>query len=271
MNIQFLMPSDYFDKKQPDDTYADEYHALVSQGFTVHLINVEEINDAALGRLNNNIDENAKLIYRGWMLQLPQYEKLENAFGEKLVSSATQYITAHHLPNWYNELQTLTMHSIMTTEDKALNSFYTSGWNSVFIKDYVKSLKTGIGSIANSADEVQQIIDQMKHYRGYIEGGIILRQVVDLDATTETRFFVLNNQIFSNDNEPIKLPVVEKAVQALADKNLFFYSVDVVLDKNNKPWLIEIGDGQVSDYVGWEIDKFTQIFHSLQPKKSYKL
>ena len=42
-------------------------------------------------------------------------------------------------------------------------------------------------------------------------------------------------------------------------KNLKFYSIDVALAKNGKAMLIEIGDGQVSDYVGWPIVNFIEV------------
>lgn len=35
-----------------------------------------------------------------------------------------------------------------------------------------------------------------------------------------------------------------------------FYSLDLVKTNDGRDMVVEIGDGQVSDYVGWDLNKF---------------
>jgi hypothetical protein len=42
-----------------------------------------------------------------------------------------------------------------------------------------------------------------------------------------------------------------------------FFSVDVVKTKNAKDRIVEIGDGQVSDYVGWNLNRFVDVLQQL--------
>lgn len=50
----------------------------------------------------------------------------------------------------------------------------------------------------------------------------------------------------------------------------FFYTIDIV--KQEKEFkVIEIGDGQVSDMVGWEQKDFIKIFDSLKDKNKIKI
>ncbi len=144
------------------------------------------------------------------------------------------------------------------------------------VKDYVKSLKTGSGNIIQKGDDISQKINEMIHFKGSLEGGLVFRQYIDLAPHSEHRFFVFNQQLHSSLSDlsidPLNLPltgILAMAYQIKEKINLPFYSIDIALTKNLKPVLIEIGDGQVSDYVGWDIHNFIQIFQTktLQNKK----
>jgi hypothetical protein len=50
------------------------------------------------------------------------------------------------------------------------------------------------------------------------------------------------------------------------NKNLAFYSVDIANNSSGKPIVIEIGDGQVSDYVGWDLPDFVKVLASFMEK-----
>lgn len=50
---------------------------------------------------------------------------------------------------------------------------------------------------------------------------------------------------------------VEAAAQRIASP---FFSVDVAIDDAGRTRIIEIGDGQVSDLVGWSPDEFVGIW-----------
>lgn len=114
-------------------------------------------------------------------------------------------------------------------------------WNEFFIKDFVKSLTTKEGSIANSKEEVINLILKLEEKKGII-GGICLRKVINFDNNSEIRYFSMNNKILSPTG------LIPKIVEEINKKvNLPFFSIDIIKDYTGKEWLVEIGDGQVSD------------------------
>lgn len=258
-NVAFLYPCDPLNKKIVDETYCKEYTFAQNQGLYVHIFDSDNI---LSGAVTPSLHENAFIIYRGWMLTQEAYAPLEKRFGAQLLTSTHAYCNAHHFPNWYTDIQSLTIPSIITDELDAQEQFKTFN-GKAFIKDYVKSLKTGKGSIVESQEDVARAITDMKRYRGHIEGGIVLREVVDLKPDSEMRFFVVKNMIFSPIENPEKLDLVKEAIQKLAHKNMIFYSVDVATTHDGRDIIIEIGDGQVSDHTGWDLNDFIKVLKYL--------
>ena len=123
------------------------------------------------------------------------------------------------------------------------------------MKDYVKSLTTTRGSIAQNADEIKEILKLIAQFRGDIEGGVSLRYVEKFLNDSERRYFVLNKKIFSADDDIPEF--VKKVAQQL---NTPFYSIDVVKNTEGELRLVEIGDGQVSDIKEWSAEKLTKAF-----------
>lgn len=230
-----------------------------SAGLNVHLINVETMSTVSLSSLVSDV---TRIVYRGWMLSDHEYTQLEEQFGRKLLTSKQRYFDAHYLPNWYNDIASMTIQSIITTEDQAVEGIqhFPQG---AFIKDYVKSLKTGKGSRVDNEADVRQAIATMKFYRGTIEGGIVLRKLVTLKPDSEVRFFVAHNTVFSPCHNQVQYARAQKVATKLAYKNLPFYSVDIATLENGTNIVIEVGDGQVSDYVGWDLKNFMRVLQHL--------
>jgi hypothetical protein len=61
-------------------------------------------------------------------------------------------------------------------------------WRKFFIKDYVKSLKTSVGSMIDEPSEIRTVVAEMKKFRGVIEGGLCIRRVEDFIPETEKRY-----------------------------------------------------------------------------------
>lgn len=261
MSYTFIYPCDSFNSKVVEPTFEKEYNAIKNNLNTV-LVNTDELKS-----YYSQIQEPA--IYRGWMLKESEYRALEKSCNGFLKVSTETYLSSHHLPNWYNNLTEFTPQSIITTENNAKEAFENSGWNQAFIKDYVKSLKTGKGSIVTSSDDVARAINDMHKYRGFVEGGIVLREVHNFIPETEQRLFVVNGKL-NAPNETNK-DVYEMALQIMEkNSDKFFYSMDFIQDTKGKIWLVEIGDGQVSDCVGWNPEDFAQIFLPLKNKPAFK-
>lgn len=258
-NIVFLYPSEPFNLRKIDDGYQEEYSMAKAAGLKVYLIDIENMSQSVIFPA---IDPYAYIVYRGWMLSETAYTQLEQRFGDRLLTSKKDYYNAHYFPNWFHDICAFTIPSIITDEKHAQDAFKNFA-GKAFIKDYVKSLKTGKGSIVDSAEDVQRAINDMKSYRGTIEGGIVLREVAQFKPDSEIRFFVIKDKIFSPLQDCAKYNLVEEVIKKLATKHLQFYSVDVATTIDDKNIVIEVGDGQVSDYVGWNLEDFVHVLAEL--------
>lgn len=269
--MEFIYPSELFNNKLIDENYKEEYE-LIQKKFKTHLIDIDNIEDVKKIIVNDNV------IYRGWMLSEEKYQLLENKIlledrTSALKISSMEYLSSHHLPNWYEDLKDFTPKSIITSKNNIKDDFIKTGWQSAFVKDYVKSIKTGSGSIVYSGSDIDRVISDILKYKGFIEGGLILRQTHKFNPESEVRYFVLDNQLYVDEKYREDEKKKELALNIMNKiKNRFFYSIDIVEDENNKNWVVEIGDGQVSDYVGWEVKNFASIFSNLEIKniKAFK-
>ena len=256
--MQFIFPCDYFDKKKPDEIYQLQYDALKENGNSVSVVDIDNLDGIDIFSIPIKAQ---KVIYRGWMLNKEKYialvRNIKKAKAEP-ITSVREYLSSHHLPNWYPLLKEYTPETIIFSEyvdlEKELGIL---GWDAFFIKDYVKSLKTSIGSIIQKPESIKMIISEMKKFRGDIEGGICVRRVENFYSETEKRYFVIFGKSFSSDpNEKIPT-IVEECAKRIESK---FFSVDTIIRVDGVQRIVEIGDGQVSDIVGWSPERFAEIW-----------
>lgn len=260
----FVLPISPFSYKEVDENYLEEYNLLRKEGFKVYLIDIDQLDDSKIFPSYEGED----LLYRGWMLTKENYEKLHQRFNSSLLVKPEDYLYSHHIVNWYNEIKEDTFVTHFTNLDNAGQLFTELNWNQAFVKDYVKSIKTGKGSIIDSVEDIERLKDDMLQYKGFIEGGLVFRKVEDFDKDSETRFFILNGVV--NSPKQVTIDMQKLAEKINTQHNAFFYTVDIIKQGNTHK-VIEIGDGQVSDMVGWSPEKFVQIFQQLKNKKTYKI
>ena len=256
--MRFLYPCDPFNKKKPDEAYEEDFLATQVAGLSCSLYSAE---DFELGefRPQPSLSEGDEIIYRGWMLTPDTYRKLQNAIeakGARTLTTSEQYRHCHYLPEWYFLCEDFTPKTVFLGRDADFSSSLESlGWSAYFVKDYVKSLTTSRGSIAKDAAEVIEIVALIEKFRGQVEGGVCVREYENLLPATEERYFVFNNIAYARDG------VVPEIVQIIASRiRSPFFSVDIVLNSDGHPRLIELGDGQVSDKKKWPADRFAKIF-----------
>lgn len=260
----FILPSSPFSIKEVDSAYQEEFNMLIENGFKVYLINVDQLETTKIYPIYNN----EKLLYRGWMLNKDQYEKLNTHFNNNLIVQPIDYLYSHHIINWYQEIKEETFETHFSTVENARETFSKLNWKEAFVKDYVKSIKTGKGSIVDSVEDIDRVYADMLKYKGFIEGGIVFRKVEEFDKNSETRFFILNGKI--NTPKEVDKGMWDVAERISLQHNAFFYTIDII-KQEDKYKVIEIGDGQVSDMVGWNITDFIKIFDPLKNKKQFKL
>jgi hypothetical protein len=167
-------------------------------------------------------------------------------------------LSTHYLPNWYPLLRDLTPETYcFDIDDDLETALVRLGWSRFFVKDYVKSLKTSIGEIIKEPAEIYTVIAEMQKFRGGIEGGICVRQVEDLIAETEQRYFVINGWSFAAlPNREIP-DIVRECARRIESK---FFSVDIIKRTDGCQRIVEIGDGQVSSLVGWTTERFAMLW-----------
>jgi len=250
MNI--IYPADYFNLNKIDEMFVAEADAFREAGFTVVPWNNKEV-------------PSGQYLYRGWMLLDTEYDELVSFLAKhnaSLITSKAQYLNAHHLPNWYESLKELTPETVVTSVNELDSTLDKINWSNFFVKDFVKSLTTSEGSIAESKDAVRHIIKELDQRKGIV-GGICLRKVHEFDTESEIRYFCFNGKILTpNDIVPDIVNEVKGEIK------LPFYSIDIIKDKSGKDWVVEIGDGQVSDLKSpWQADDFVTAIKNINKQK----
>jgi len=254
--MHFLFPSHPLRAAVIDDMFAGQRDALIAASHTASLVPDAVISG---GKPLRNVAAGAVIVYRGWMLNAADYVRLDEAVrvtGATLLTSPADYLACHHLPNWYpliNEFTPETRVFPVTSDlERELRSLV---WDQFFVKDYVKSLKTSTGSMIRDPSMIGTVIEEMKHFRGEIEGGFCVRRVEPFVAESERRYFVFRGKPFAPAGEAIP-PIVHAVAGRLASP---FFSVDVIRRTDGALRVVEVGDGQVSDLTGWSADEFSAI------------
>jgi hypothetical protein len=99
----------------------------------------------------------------------------------------------------------------------------------------------------------------MQQYRGQIEGGVCLRKFEEFQPGSEKRYFVINKKFYGQD-EAFDTRAMDILIRVARDIPSPFFSVDIAQHKDGRFRIVEIGDGQVSDLVGWTPERFAEIW-----------
>jgi hypothetical protein len=252
--IQIIYPKSQL-SNGVDEDYQAEVDAMLKYSKNINIVLFDDI-DFSL--INHN---KGMAIFRGWMFNEVDYTKFYNLCedsGVSLITTPNDYMNFHHLPNWYSLIKNLTPETVILDGVNKLEETINSlSWNNYFIKDYVKSLNTDGGAIANSLEDIKSMITKMELYRGEIEGGLCIRKVEDFDIDTEIRFFVVNGTILEfGDTIP---DVVFECSEILRERSHFF-TIDAIKTKSGDYRIVEVGDGQVSGLKDLNLDVFCEEF-----------
>ncbi|MFO1501313.1 MAG: ATP-grasp domain-containing protein [Verrucomicrobiota bacterium] len=254
-NMHLLYPSSPLTPKQPDEQFAAEVEAVVGEGFKFSLFSLEDF-QAGTFRARPPLPDGTTVLYRGWMLTAAEYRSFASAIldaGARLMTDPETYLCCHYLPNWYPLLADLTPETRVYPADCDLEAELRAlGWPGYFIKNYVKSLKTSVGSKITTPEQVAAVVADMRRYRGVIEGGFCVRRVEEFLADTEQRYFVMEGRPYAASGDVSQ--IVHECAKRIQSP---LFSVDVVRHSDGQLRVVEIGDGQVSDLVGWTPDQFS--------------
>jgi hypothetical protein len=246
----FIFPNDYFNLKKVDPDFAAVYAICKDAGYATALLDQSTCKAATALTAE-------RYFYKGWMLNPEDY--ISVSVNVPLMVNPDSYLASHHITGWYSKLKDYTFETLFT--DNPVKDFVESGWQKAILKDYVKSLNTGAGSVITDAESISAAVQGLKKYRGTIEGGLVLRQFEDIKPETERRFFVLDGIVYgARDN----LAMFSFAQEVSQLHTCLFYSLDIVEDFNGQFRVVEIGDGQVSDFKEWDIPMWVKMFDNLR-------
>ncbi|MEM1181482.1 MAG: ATP-grasp domain-containing protein [Acidobacteriota bacterium] len=256
--MHILYPADYFKPKRVDADFHPEAEAFRELGLRVLAVPFDEDGPRAI-----RSDLSGAVLYRGWMLNGQGYGGLVSrikAAGGSPLTTEEDYLLTHHIPRWAPLLKELTPETVVLPNGSDFETELRKlGWKEFFVKDYVKSLKVSMGSRISDPGMIGPLVEEMRKFRGTIEGGLCVRRVEALRPDTERRYFVLKGEAYAPDGGAVP-DLVKACAERLGSP---FFSVDIANREDGELRVVEVGDGQVSDTVGWETEAFVQIFRGL--------
>ena len=292
--LGFLFNCDEKDVTKPELSYLEEYDYLKQCKVRCYLFDLSEIEEGNEILLPYTF-EKVYLIYRGWMLNEFQYERLYHNLLEKnyqLVVDPYQYRECHYLNYWYPKLSRITAKSVyshgLPTEEEIKVLLKEFEGKSLIVKDYVKSRKHEWYDscfIDNASDEENalEVINRfIERQAEKFSGGLVLREYLDIVQTGvhfESHMPISEEiRIYCYKGEPICFISYWSGGMVQMDRSFLsaidrcqvlespFYTIDLA-KKTDGTWvLIEVGDGQVSHLRGYDVDKFYTCFLSLLSK-----
>ena len=266
MTPHFMFPCSPFDSRMIDEPFQDQAIALKQAGFGTSCFSLED------NRITGMVPEGVTIVYRGWMMTEAEYAFFYGWLRGKNLTPLTtipQYATTHYLPNWYAIVEdrwgvgNLTPRTEIITGDElagraeAIVAAYK--WPKFQVKDFVKSLKTAGGSVHTDPKQIKTIMEEMEKYRGVIEGGLCLREWEDYYPNSEKRYFILDGKFYGQDVS-FDVRAMEILQRLARDIPSPFFSADIAERIDGRFRVVELGDGQVSDLVGWTDQRFTEIW-----------
>jgi hypothetical protein len=265
MRIVHAIALDPLRRARVDEAFADVADALAASGARVELYDAERSRvSTKQGPLTD-----ATVVYRGWMMRPAEYARFVDAVrdaGASPLHDIDAYRAAHHLPEWIAALAELTPESALVDSDADVaTAFAALGWEAAVLKDWVKSVKTSRGSVLRDARDAAALVAELRRTRGTIEGGLVLRRYEPWRPDTERRYFVLDGRAWASDDEQA-IPACALAAARRITASRFF-SVDVAQHEDGRERIVELGDGQVSDLVGWSADRFAAMWRSMHESR----
>jgi len=292
--LGFLFNCDEKDRTKPDEGYREEYEHLLNRQVKAYLFDLSEIEEGNELQLPKTI-EKVYLIYRGWMLNEFQYERLYHALLDinyELVVTPYQYRECHYLNYWYPKLERITAKSVyshgLPTEEEIKEMLSHFDGKSIIVKDYVKSRKHEwyescfIEDAADQESALEVIHRFIERQADKFAGGLVLREYLDIVKTGvhfESHMPISEEiRIYCYKSEPIcfisywsgGMVQMDRSFLSAIDKCAIlespFYTIDLAKKKDGGWVLIEVGDGQVSHLRGYDVEKFYTCFLSLLSK-----
>lgn len=261
MKTIIIFPSDYFNKRKPDNELCGEYNSALSAGFDVVIFSYDDWFSNRKLVLDFIPENNVQAIYRGWMMKPKLYESFYYELKKKnikLINTPDMYNKLHIFPNVYPFIEEDTAKTLIY-DDISNVKIADIPFEKFIIKDFVKSVKGTDFPPYFEKDTPQEFFDKEMekffNYRGaLLTGGICIKEFLNLkrygEKTNEFRVFYFKNMVLSYSRNSGQGDYAEKPPEILLEKyshlNSDYYTVDYAELADGSWKIIETGDGQVS-------------------------
>jgi len=272
--MKILFCEDTINHNIVDEAFLKEYENAKKNGFDIIFYNFDE---KSINKIKPN-KEKESVIYRGWMINLIDYDKLYNELLSKnyvLINDPIQYRNCHYLPDSLKYIKDYTPKTIFQKieNENSINTLIEKvkifNGKSVIIKDYVKSEKHywNTACFVENSNEKSKLIETINNFiklrENDLNEGIVIREYIELNnlikhsksgmpLSEEYRLFFYKNELlcilnyweegnYSNNKPDTKhFEEIAKTVESN------FFTMDIAKEKNGNYIIIELGDGQVS-------------------------
>jgi ATP-grasp domain-containing protein len=253
-----LVPGDPLNPRRVDAHFAAQAAAARELGVVVARIDHDALTV-------DGVPASDDAVYRGWMVTTDQYDGLATALGERgvaLRTTAENYRAAHELPSWYDALRDVTPESVWTVGDDlgaVVAAAAELGEGPAVLRDYVKSLKhywdeaAYIPDVADAAG-VERVARRFRELReDSFTGGFVVRRFERFTGVEARTWWVggrcalVTPHPDTPDDVPEGVDLVE-VEPLVADLALPFVTVDLTRRADGAWRVVELGDGQVSDW-----------------------
>jgi ATP-grasp domain, R2K clade family 3 len=263
--------------REVDSSFQVEFDAALRAGFAPALVDEGEMAFGGDVRLAFLPKEPGRIIYRGWLMRLSEYERVANALtdrGFSLLTSPADYRRTYHLPEWYTQMvdTNLTARSIwfpgkqFDLQDVAARVHEAFGNSALILKDYVKSRKHEwfeacfIPDAADTEAVMRVAARFLELQDDFLVGGLVFREFLPTrrigshpkshaPLANEHRAFVLHGRVFYSapywsvvEYDTIR-PDLDFIRPLLAKNVSPFYAVDIAELERGGWFVVECNDG----------------------------
>ncbi|GAA3137637.1 ATP-grasp domain-containing protein [Planomonospora alba] len=266
----FLFCADPLRPRRVDPHFGPEALAVRDGDGRVALVDHDALTAGRTGEAVARVPDGfGPVWYRGWMLRSGQYAALEEALrarGCRLLTDAGAYRRAHELPGWLRCFEDLTPRTAvvpMAPGGRAPGGRRLArlagglGETGFVVKDYVKSRKHEWlqACYAPDLDALERVAARFVELQGEdLTGGLVIRGFEHFTGAQVRVWWLDGEAVFAGPHpdspgdaveRPEILGDVREAVRRLGAR---FVTTDLVRRADGAWRVIEVGDGQVSDW-----------------------
>lgn len=259
-----IVPADPLNPRRVDEHFRGQAEAARDAGIDVARVDHDVLSRAGMAAAEavRGVRASDDAVYRGWMLTGGQYAAMAAALAAREVTlrtGAEAYRAAHELPGWYDALADVTPESVWMdgtdpTEFEALCGRLGSG--PAVLRDFVKSMKhywdeaAYIPDVADAAAAGKVAARFIELRDEDLAGGLVLRRYEEFTGAEVRTWWVDGRCVLvtPHPDSPDEEPPSDVELSVVSPPALPFVTVDLTRRADGVWRVVELGDGQVSDW-----------------------